>query len=67
MAPTADDMLAFDTLTHVPLDRRLIDTGLLSTAERDWIDAYHADTLHQIAPLLEGAARDWLQQACAPL
>ncbi|MBU2360001.1 MAG: aminopeptidase P family protein, partial [Alphaproteobacteria bacterium] len=65
--PDGRDMLAFDTLTHVPLDRRLIDTGLLSRAERDWIDAYHADTLQQIAPLLEGAARDWLQQACAPL
>lgn len=65
--PDGRDMLAFDTLTHVPLDRRLIDAGLLSAPERDWIDAYHADTLRHIAPLLEGAARDWLQQACAPL
>ncbi|MFZ3581097.1 aminopeptidase P family protein [Loktanella sp. DJP18] len=65
--PDARDMLAFETLTHVPLDRRLIDAGLLSRAERDWIDRYHADTLHRIAPLVEGAARDWLLAACAPL
>ena len=65
--PDGRDMLAFETLTHVPLDRRLIDTALLSRAERDWIDRYHADTLRLIAPLVEGAARDWLQAACAPL
>ena len=65
--PDGRDMLAFDTLTHVPLDRRLIDTGLLGPAERDWIDTYHADTVRLIAPLVEGAARDWLLSACAPI
>jgi Xaa-Pro aminopeptidase len=65
--PDKRDMLAFETLTHVPLDRRLIDTGLLSRTERDWIDTYHAATVRLIAPLVEGAARDWLLAACAPL
>lgn len=65
--PDGRDMLAFDTLTRVPLDRRLIQNALLSGAEKDWIDRYHADTLRLIAPLVEGAARDWLEQACAPL
>ncbi|WP_372805585.1 aminopeptidase P family protein [Loktanella salsilacus] len=65
--PDKRDMLTFETLTHVPLDRRLIDTGLLSRTERDWIDAYHAATVRLIAPLVEGAARDWLLAACAPL
>ncbi len=65
----ADDrkMLAFDTLTHVPLDRRLIDTGLLSDAEQHWIDRYHAATLQLIGPRVDGAAHDWLTAACAPL
>lgn len=65
----ADDreMLAFETLTWVPFDRRLIDVGLLSQAERHWIDGYHADTLAKIEPLVHGAARDWLTIACAPL
>ena len=65
--PDNRDMLAFETLTHVPLDRRLIDLDLLSRTERDWIDTYHAATVRLIAPLVEGAARDWLLAACAPL
>ncbi|WP_322892880.1 MULTISPECIES: aminopeptidase P family protein [unclassified Yoonia] len=65
----ADDraMLAFDTLTYVPFDRRLIDSDLLSRAERDWIDRYHADTLDLVGPRLDQAAKDWLIAACAPL
>ncbi len=67
--PGGDDreMLDFETLTWVPFDRRLIDTGLLRSDERDWIDRYHADTLARISPRLEGAALDWLNAACAPL
>lgn len=65
----ADDrtMLAFETLTWVPLDRRLVDTALLSPQERDWIDAYHAETRGRIGPRVDGQARRWLEQACAPL
>ena len=61
------DMLAFETLTHVPLDRRLIDTALLSPAERDWIDRYHADTVALLGARLDAATLAWLTQACAPL
>ncbi|MCZ4260910.1 aminopeptidase P family protein [Limimaricola sp. G21655-S1] len=67
--PGADDreMYDFETLTFVPLERRLIVAGMLSPTERDWIDAYHAATFDAIAPRLDGAARDWLEAACAPL
>ncbi|TNC73826.1 aminopeptidase P family protein [Rubellimicrobium roseum] len=67
--PGADDraMLSFRTLTWVPLDRRLIVPDLLSRDERAWIDAYHAGVLDRIWPRVEGAARDWLDSACAPL
>ena len=61
------DMLFFETLTYVPFDRRLIDTSLLSKAEQDWIDGYHADTLQLLAPRLDRATQDWLIEACAPL
>lgn len=61
------DMLAFETLTFVPFDRRLIDTSLLTRDETDWIDRYHHTTLTRLAPHLHGAPLDWLQQACAPL
>ena len=61
------DMLAFETLTWVPLDRRLIDAGALVRAERDWIDGYHADTLAKIGPRVGAHVLDWLTAACAPL
>ncbi len=61
------DMLNFETLTFVPLDRRLIDVSQLSTDERTWINDYHSATEDKIGPRLEGAARDWLTAACAPL
>ena len=61
------DMLAFETLTYVPFDRRLIDTDLLTDAERDWIDCYHGDTLSLLAPRLDAQTCDWLTKACAPL
>ncbi len=61
------EMLSFDTLTYVPFDRRLIDTDLLTQAERDWIDRYHADTLALLAPRLDTGTSNWLTAACAPL
>jgi Xaa-Pro aminopeptidase len=60
-------LLGFETLTWVPFDRRLIDTTLLSQAERDWIDAYHAEVLSRIGPRVEGFPKDWLTGACKPL
>ena len=61
------DQLSFETLTWVPIDRRLIDTELLSRDERDWLNAYHTHVLDQIGPHLSAATKDWLKNACAPL
>lgn len=59
--------LGFETLTHVPIDRTLVDLALLTPAERDWWNAYHARTLAIVGPQLEGADLAWLEAACAPL
>ncbi len=59
--------LAFETLSHAPIDRTLIVTGMLTGAEQAWVDAYHARTLEIVGPQLSGAALDWLRAACAPL
>ncbi|WP_428332702.1 aminopeptidase P family protein [Novosphingobium sp.] len=59
--------MGFETLTHVPLDRRLIDLALLEPAERGWVDGYHARVRALLAPLLDGAALAWLEAATAPL
>jgi len=65
----ADDreMLAFETLTYVPIDRRLIDPALLSAEERDWLNAYHAEVARRVAPAVSETARSWLADATAPL
>ncbi|SDN44265.1 Xaa-Pro aminopeptidase [Lutimaribacter pacificus] len=67
--PGADPrpMLDFETLTYVPIDRRLVLTGLLSDEERDWLNAYHAACRDKIAPRLSEAARLWLIDATAPI
>jgi len=60
-------MFGFETLTFCPIDRRLIVKSMLSRAERDWINAYHAETRAKLASLVEGEARTWLEDATRPL
>jgi len=61
------DMLGFMNLTWVPIDRRLIDTSLLSQAEVNWINTYHATVRDKISPQLGEKAAIWLTSATAPL
>lgn len=60
-------MLGFETLTLAPIDRTVIEVGLLSDDERVWLDEYHARVREEIGPLVDGAARVWLDTATAPL
>lgn len=59
--------LCFETLTHVPLDRSLIVTAMLSPGDRAWIDAYHARTAALLQDHVSQAAKDWLIRATAPI
>jgi Xaa-Pro aminopeptidase len=61
------EMYGFETLTHAPIDRALIDVGLLNAAERDWIDRYHADVLALNGPQMSAEERTWLADVCRPL
>ncbi len=61
------EMLGFEVLTLAPIDRRLIDPGALTPAERAWTDAYHARVLATVAPAVEPVVAGWLEEACAPL
>jgi Xaa-Pro aminopeptidase len=58
---------AFETLTLAPIDRRLIDTRLLTAKERNWIDSYHARVQEVLGPLLDAPTRAWLDAATRPL
>jgi Xaa-Pro aminopeptidase len=69
-APALGDnraQMAFETLTFVPFDRRLVLVGELSPAERRWLDAYHAEVLEKLGGRVSGATLDWLRAACAPI
>jgi Xaa-Pro aminopeptidase len=69
-APALGDnraQMAFETLTFVPFDRRLILGEELSPGERRWLNAYHAEVLEKLAPRVAGATLDWLRAATAPL
>ena len=57
----------FETLTLAAIDRRLIDTRLLTAKERNWIDSYHAHVQEVLSPLLDAATRAWLDAATRPL
>jgi Xaa-Pro aminopeptidase len=61
------EMLGFETLTFAPVDRRLIEVGMLSEAERAWLNAYHAEVVAKIGPQVEGAVRVWLEAECAAI
>ena len=57
----------FETLTLAPIDRNLIDAGLLTAAEIGWVDRYHARVRDTLAVRVDAATRAWLEEATAPL
>ncbi|MFT4715828.1 MAG: Xaa-Pro aminopeptidase [Paracoccaceae bacterium] len=69
MLATADnrDMLQFETLNFTPIDRHLIDSTMLTAQERDWLNAYHAETFDKISPNCSAETQDWMKIACAPI
>jgi Xaa-Pro aminopeptidase len=60
-------MLSFEPLTLAPIDRRLIEVGLLTPEEVAQMDAYHARVLDVVGAKLDGAEKAWLETACAAL
>ncbi|MEM1234699.1 MAG: aminopeptidase family protein P, partial [Pseudomonadota bacterium] len=67
--PGADDRawLDFETLTYVPIDRRLIVAGMLGAEEMAWINTYHAECARRVAGQLSERASAWMTRACASL
>jgi len=61
------DLLGFETLTHAPIDRTLVDTTLLTPDEVAWLDGYHATVRTLLTPLVDGDEAAWLAKATAPL
>jgi Xaa-Pro aminopeptidase len=57
----------FETLTLVPIDRRLIEMSMLSYDEISWIEIYHAKVAAALMPLVDDETRPWLAAATLPL
>ena len=69
-APVADGerpMLSFETLTLAPIDRRLIETRLMSADERRWLDQYHERVRKTLTPLVPDDVKEWLADVTKPL
>lgn len=60
-------VMKFDTVTLVPIDKRLIDVSLMNADEIKWLNDYHAQVAREIGPHLDPAEKKWLKEACAPL
>lgn len=56
-------MLGFETLTLAPIDTRLVDVAMLSSHERNWLNAYHRRVYEAHAPALDYEEKRWLMQA----
>jgi Xaa-Pro aminopeptidase len=61
------EYFGFETLTLAPIERRLVDTDLLTRDETAWWNAYHAKVLQVIGPQLDGEVKSWLEEQCRPL
>jgi Xaa-Pro aminopeptidase len=59
--------LKFETVTLVPIDKRLIDLSLMNDDELAWLNDYHARVEREIGPHLDATEKAWLKEACAPL
>jgi Xaa-Pro aminopeptidase len=55
------EFLGFETLTLCPIDTRCIDLALMRGDEVAWLNDYHRSVRARLLPLVEGAARDWLE------
>jgi Xaa-Pro aminopeptidase len=52
-----------------PIHKKLVDPDLLTAQERFWLNAYHAEILDKISPLLHSDQRalEWLKRECSPI
>lgn len=61
------DFLKFETLSLFPIDQTLIDIALLTPAEKQWLNEYHAIVEEAVSPFLDKQEAAWLHKKCRPL
>ncbi|MFA4913856.1 MAG: M24 family metallopeptidase C-terminal domain-containing protein, partial [Burkholderiaceae bacterium] len=61
------EFLRFETLTLCPIDTRCVLPELMTDTELTWLNAYHAEVLARLSPLLAPDVQQWLQHRCQAL
>ncbi len=63
------DMHSFETISLAPIDRRLVDTSLMTASEMAWLDNYHQRVFGTLSgwPTLTEEERAWLEAVCRPI
>ena len=56
------EFLAFETVSLCPIDLDLVQVGMLTQDEREWLNNYHLRVRDALSPLLNENERDWLRQ-----
>ncbi len=60
--------LAFEPLTLCPIDLKPVEISLLTAAERQWLNDYHATVRARLLPCLKDEAdAEWLKTATLPI
>ncbi|PHH58550.1 hypothetical protein CDD81_5383 [Ophiocordyceps australis] len=61
--------LGFEHVTMVPYCQNLIDTGLLTSAEKEWLNMYNAEVLNTTRSLVvdDSLAMAWLKRETQPI
>jgi Xaa-Pro aminopeptidase len=67
VAGAEKELNAFESLTLVPIDRRLIAAALLEPEELRWLDNYHARVAATLTPLVDAETQAWLAAATRPV
>ena len=62
-----NSFLEFETLTFVPIDRRLISMSLLDNYELEWINNYHSQCWRRAKDLVTAPTKAWLKTMTRPL
>lgn len=57
------EMMGFETITLAPINLDLVKVDLLSNAERQWLNDYHARVHKMISQLVPAAMATWLENA----
>eukprot|EP00612_Vaucheria_litorea_P004580 CAMPEP_0171461600 /NCGR_PEP_ID=MMETSP0945-20130129/5981_1 /TAXON_ID=109269 /ORGANISM="Vaucheria litorea, Strain CCMP2940" /LENGTH=590 /DNA_ID=CAMNT_0011987975 /DNA_START=258 /DNA_END=2030 /DNA_ORIENTATION=- len=61
------DFYAFESLTLIPIQKNLINVGLMSDDELDWLDRYHATVWDKVSGFVDEETKEWLRDRTLPI